>query len=137
MAGAGTPGVYDAALITTTLKNMIVTGYKKGTFVTANPDGERVSVESNAQGEASWAKNNSKLGTIAITLNQTSPFNRVLNDLANKGEFFPIWVDDPINKERRGGTEAMVTKVADATYSDNVEARAFTIKVGDFAVINY
>jgi len=131
------PGVYDASKITTTLNNMIVTGYKKGTFVTANIDGDRVTVESNAQGEASWALNNSKLGTVTLTLNQTSPFNRILNELANKKTFFPIWVDDPINKERRGGTEAIVTKTADATFSDNVEARSYTVKVGDFEVINY
>lgn len=134
---ANTPGVYDASLITTTLNNMIVTGFKKGTFVTANTDGDRVTVESNAQGEASWALNNSKLGTVTLTLNQTSPFIRVLNELANKKSFFPIWVDDPINKERRGGTEAFVTKIADASFSEGVEGRAYTIKVGDFSVLNY
>lgn len=131
------PAVYDASLITTTLNNMIVTGYKKGTFVTANMDEDRVTVESNAQGEASWSLNNSKLGTITLTLNQTSPFNRILNGYVNSKTFFPIYVDDPVNKERRGGTQGIVTKTADATYSDGVEARAYTIKVGDFEIINY
>ncbi|MED4455904.1 phage structural protein [Metabacillus fastidiosus] len=131
------PGIYDAAAITTTLNGAIVTGYKKGTFVTANMDEDRVTVESNAQGEASWALNNSKLGTVTLTLNQTSPYNRILNQYVNQKLFFPIWVDDPINKERRGGTEAIVTKTADATFSDGVEARSYTIKVGDFEIINY
>lgn len=131
------PAVYDAALITVTLNNAIVTGYKKGTFVTANMDDERVTVESNAQGEASWSLNNSKLGTITLTLTQTSPFNRILNQYVNSKTFFPISVDDPSNKERRGGTEAIVTKIADATFSDGNEARTYTIKVGDFTVTNY
>ncbi|MEK4883479.1 DUF3277 domain-containing protein [Bacillus smithii] len=129
-------GLYDASKITVTAKNMNVTGFKKGTFVTANKDDDNVTVESNAQGEAAWAINNSKLGTITLTLNQTSPFCKFFNDLANTREFFPIWVDDPVGGEKRGGTQAMVTKIADATFSDGVEARAYTIKVGDFTIIN-
>lgn len=129
-------GIYDASKITVVLKNMNVTGFKKGTFVTANKDDESVTVESNAQGEATWAINNSKLGTITLTLNQTSPFCKVLNQLDKTHEFFPIWVNDPINGEKRGGTQAMVTKAADATYSDGNEARQYTIKVGDFDIIN-
>ncbi|MGE7621693.1 phage structural protein [Viridibacillus sp. NPDC096237] len=131
------PAIYDASTITTTLNNMIVTGYKKGTFVTANMDEDRVTVESNAQGEASFALNNSKLGTVTLTLNQTSPFNKILNQYVNSKTFFPIWVDDPTNKERRGGSQGFVTKTADATYSDAVEARSYTVKVGDFEIINY
>lgn len=134
---ANAPAMYDASKITTTIANKIVSGYKKGTFVTANKDEQNVAVESNAQGEASFALNNSGLGTIVITLNQTSPWNRILNGYANKNEFFDIWVDDPINKERRGGTQAFVEKLADATFSDGVEARAYTIKVGDFSARNY
>jgi hypothetical protein len=130
-------GVYDASKVTVTAKNMSVTGFKKGTFVTANKDDDLVTVESNAQGEATWAVNNSKLGTITLTLNQTSPFNAFFNNLAQSREVFPIWVDDPSGREKRGGTQAMVTKQADATFSDGIEARAFTIKVGDFSIINY
>ncbi|MED1201950.1 phage structural protein [Heyndrickxia acidicola] len=129
-------GVYDASQIAVTAQNMSVTGFKKGTFVTANKDDDNVTVESNAQGEATWAINNSKLGTITLTLNQTSPFCKFFNGLAKSHAFFPIWVDDPIGGEKRGGTQAMVTKVADATYSDGNEARAYTIKVGDFDIIN-
>lgn len=129
-------GVFDASKITVIAKSMNVTGFKKGTFVTANKDDEGVTVESNAQGETVWTINNSKLGTVTLTLNQTSPFCKFFNDLANSHELFPIWVNDPINGEKRGGTKAMVTKHADATYSDNNEARAYTIKVGDFEITN-
>lgn len=131
------PNVYDASKITVIANNLNVTGFKKGTFVTANKDDDMVSVESNAQGEATWALNNSKLGTITLTLNQTSPFCKVFNEYAASKKFFPIWVDDPLCKEKRGGTEAIITKVADASYSDGTEARAYTIKVGDFTITNY
>ncbi|UZH06399.1 phage structural protein [Heyndrickxia coagulans] len=127
---------FDASKVTVILNNMAVTGFKKGTFVTANKDDDDVTVESNAQGESTWTINSSKLGTIQLTLNQTSPFCKVLNQLANNHTFFPIWVNDPNNKEKRGGTQAMVTKVADATYSDGNEGRQYTIKVGDFQIIN-
>ncbi|KZM54910.1 hypothetical protein A3Q35_13200 [Aeribacillus pallidus] len=130
-------GVYDASKVTVTAKNMNVTGFKKGTFVTANKDDELVTAESNAQGETTWTVNNSKLGTITITLNQTSPFCKFFNNLAKSRELFPIWVNDPSTREKRGGTKAMVTKQADATFSDGVEGRQYTIKVGDFDVINY
>lgn len=131
------PQIYDASTITTTINQKIVSGYKKGTFVTANPDSDRVNLEVNAQGEPSWALNNDKSGTIVVTLNQTSPWNRILTELSNKRQFFSIWVDDPTNKEKRGGSQAYISKVADATYSDAVEARTWTIKVGDFEVKNY
>lgn len=129
--------MYDASTITTVLNDLIVTGYKKGTFVTAGFDEDRMTVESNAQGEASFALNNSKIGTIVITLTQTSPFNRILNSYINSKTFFPIWVDDPSQKERRGGTQGYITKPADATFSDGVEARTWTIKVGNFEIQNY
>lgn len=130
-------GVYDASKVTVTAKTMNVIGFKKGTFVTANKDDDTLTAESNAQGETAWSLNNSKLGTIVLTLNQTSPFCKFFNDLAKSHEAFPIWVDDPGDGEKRGGTEARVQKVADATFSDGVEARAYTIKVGDFDIINY
>lgn len=129
--------VYDASKVISTAKNKVVTGFKKGTFVTAGFDEDRVNVESNAQGEASWSLNNSGLGTMVFTLAQTSPFCKFFNDLNKTKEFFPCYVDDPANRERRGGTEAMVTKIADATYSDGIEARTYTVKVGDFTVTNY
>lgn len=129
-------GVYDASKVTVTAKNMSVTGFKKGTFVTANKDDDLVTAESNAQGETTWAVNNSKLGTIQLTLNQTSSFCKFFNSLAQAHEPFPIWVNDPTTGEKRGGTEAMVTKQADATFSDGIEARQYTIKVGDFTIIN-
>lgn len=129
-------GVYDSAKITVTAQNAIVTGYKKGTFVTANKDNDTVTPESNAQGDTVWALNNDKLGTVTLTLNQTSPWCKKFNQLAGAHTFFPIWVDDPINGERRGGSQGIVTKIADATFSDQVEARAYTVKVGDFQVIN-
>lgn len=129
--------VYDASKITTLINNKTVTGYKKGSFVTANKDEENVTAESNAHGEVIFSRNNSGLGTITITLNQTSPFVKILNGYANTNTPFPIWVDDPTNKERRGGTEAFVTKVADASYSESAEGRAYTIKVAEFKVDNY
>lgn len=129
--------VYDASKITTLIDNKTVTGYKKGSFVTANKDEENVTAESNAHGEVIFSRNNSGLGTVTITLNQTSPFVKILNNYANTNTAFPIWVDDPTNKERRGGTEAFVTKVADASYSESAEGRAYTIKVAEFKVDNY
>lgn len=128
--------LYDASQVTVTIQNQLVTGFKKGTFVNAAKTDNNVAAESNAFGEVAWSITNSKLGSIVLTLNQTSPWCAKLNALAEANTVFPIWVNDPISGETRGGTEALIEKISDATFSDTNDARAYTIQVGNFAVKN-
>lgn len=129
-------GLFDASKVTTTVNGLIVNGYKKGTFVTANQDSETVSLEVNAQGEGIFIGSNDTAGTVTITLNQTSSHIKRLNDIYRKKLIVPVWVNSPSDKEKRGGTQAMITKVPNATFSEGLEAREYTFKVADFTTIN-
>lgn len=128
--------LYDASQVTVTVQNNLVTGFKKGTFINAQKTDNEVNAESNAFGETAWSITHSSLGTIVLTLNQTSPWVPQLNALAKAHTVFPIWVTDPVGGEKRGGTQAVIQKVADAQYADTNGPRAYTILVGDFQIIN-
>ena len=85
-----------------------------------------------AQGDVARAKVNNNLGTIKITLQQTSPFVAYLDRLANSGKLVAVSViaaGDP--KEVNSATEAYVKKPADRTYSKSIEDREYEIQCLD------
>ncbi|MFB8733898.1 hypothetical protein ACEQPO_08070 [Bacillus sp. SL00103] len=71
----------------------IVTGFSEGTMVSASKDEDNFFKQKmSAKGEASMAITNNRLGTITLTLSQGSPFVAILNQYANNGKQFPIWI---------------------------------------------
>jgi UTP-glucose-1-phosphate uridylyltransferase len=126
---------YDASNVTVTVKGQFITGFAEGSFVECEKDETNFDVKVSAQGDVSVAKRNNTLGTITITLSQTSPSVNFLDSLANSGEIFPVSViSNNEVKEKVYGTKAMVEKPANKTFSDEVEDREFTIKVFDYTV---
>lgn len=67
-------GVYDPKNTTVNADGKIVTGFSEGTMIQASKDEEGFSVKVSAKGETDVAISNNNLGTITITLSQTSPF---------------------------------------------------------------
>ncbi|EWG12746.1 phage structural protein [Cytobacillus firmus] len=131
----GHVGTYDARKVTTTVNGVFVTGYADGTMVKCSKDNENFEASSSAQGDAVVSINGDSLGTIEITLSQTSPSIPYLNTLANDRNMFPIWVNSNNEiKEVTGGTKAMVTKVPDIEHGKAVASRVYTIKVFDYTV---
>jgi UTP-glucose-1-phosphate uridylyltransferase len=126
---------YDASNVTVTVKGQFITGFAEGSFVECEKDETNFDVKVSAQGDVSVAKRNNTLGTITITLSQTSPSVNFLDSLANSGEIFPVSViSNNEVKEKVYGTKAMVEKPANKTFSDEVEDREYTIKVFDYTV---
>jgi hypothetical protein len=126
---------YDPMNVTVTVKNQFITGFAEGSFVECEKDEANFDTKVSAQGEVSVSKRNNPLGTVTLTLSQTSPSVSFLDSLAKSGEIFPISVisnNEP--KEKVYGTQAMVEKPANKTFSDEVEDREFTIKVFDYTV---
>jgi UTP-glucose-1-phosphate uridylyltransferase len=126
---------YDASNVTVTVDGQFITGFAEGSFVECEKDESNFDVKVSAQGDVSVAKRNNTLGTITITLSQTSPSVNFLDSLAKSGKMFPVSVISNNDvKEKVYGTQAMVEKPANKTFSDEVEDREYTIKVFDYTV---
>ncbi|MEB6549077.1 DUF3277 domain-containing protein [Heyndrickxia sporothermodurans] len=127
-------GVYDPKNTTVNADGKIVTGFSEGTMIQASKDEEGFSVKVSAKGETDVAISNNNLGTITVTLSQTSPFVSFFNKLANSKKIFPIWGSCSAPKEKFGGTQAMVKKPADIEFSDETSGREFEIQVLNYKV---
>ncbi|MGA4517202.1 phage structural protein [Solibacillus silvestris] len=125
--------VYDAKKVTVTIDGKFITGYAEGTFVSASKDEDGFEPSVSAQGDVGVAVRNNTLGTIEITLNQTSPSINMLDQLAASSKMIPVWViSNNEVKEKSGGTKAMITKPSDKEYSDTISERSYEIKVFDY-----
>lgn len=123
---------YDAKAVTVTLDGRYLTGFAEGSMVECEKDEDNFSTKVSAQGDVGIAITNNALGTITITLAQTSPEVAYLNMLANTRRIVPIWVQN--GAEKAGGTKAMVKKPANVNLSDEIEDREFEVQVFDYSV---
>ncbi|KZE66795.1 hypothetical protein AWM68_20240 [Fictibacillus phosphorivorans] len=123
---------YNAKDVTVTVGSRFITGFAEGSMVECEKDEDNFSAKVSAQGEVSVAISNNPLGTITITLEQTSPDVKYLNSLANSKQVIPIWVKGPT--EKAGGTRAMIKKPAGVTFADETEDREFEVQVFDYTV---
>ncbi|MFC5541563.1 phage structural protein [Ureibacillus suwonensis] len=128
-------GTYDARKVVTTVDGVIITGYSDGSMVKASKDNDNFEASSSAQGDSIITINGDSLGTIEITLNQTSPSISYLDQLANERKIVPVWVNSNNEvKEVVGGTQGIVTKPADKEFGKSATNRTYTIKVLDYTV---
>lgn len=126
-------GYYDVQNVNTMIGGRIMTGYAEKTFVECKKDEDGFKFKYSPKGDAAAAKSYHAGGEIKLTLMQTSPCVAYLNDLANKGTMVPAWVKSTNDAaEQYGGTKCVVTKPADAKFSDDIENREFVIKVLDY-----
>lgn len=132
---SGHIGTYDARKVVTTVAGVFITGYADGTMVKASKDNDNFEASSSAQGDAVVSINGDVMGTIEITLNQTSPSIAYLDGLANARTLVPVWVNSNNEvKEVVGGTKAMITKPSDKEFGKSASNRTFTLKVFDYTV---
>lgn len=120
--------------ITTINDTFIVSGYAQA-MISCNKDNPLVSVVEGAQGDSVVNVSASKVGTITITLQATSPSNAVFMRLAKSREFFSIWCTDKSLNERTGGNQAIMENFPQQDKNDVVGDRVYTIKVLDYDAI--
>ncbi|MBD8026423.1 DUF3277 domain-containing protein [Ureibacillus sp. Re31] len=131
----GVIATYDARKVTTTVGGVILTGFPDGSFVKCSKDNDNFTTSSGAQGDVAIAISGDALGTIEVTLSQTSPQVSYMDKLAVSRTIVPVWVNSNNEvKEVTGGTKAMITKPADKEYGKEVTNRVYTIKVFDYQV---
>lgn len=126
---------YDAKKVSVIVGGVQITGFAEKTFVKSKKDEDTVKSHVSAQGDVGVAINNHSLGTITITLNQTSPSIPYLNKLANSPKMVDAWViSDNDVKEKSGGTKAMVNVPPELEYSDEITEREYTLSVFDYKI---
>lgn len=131
-----TLSMYDANNVTLMVNNIHIYGFQSGSnMVQASWDNDRVTMEVDSQGTPVPSKSNKDSMTLTVNLNQQSPSNKVFMDLVASNKPFPV--DYRNNTEHWWGSEAYVTKPAEASDGDAASARAWTIKVlhGNFEAL--
>lgn len=124
---------YDAKNVSVTVDGVFITGFAEGSFVEAEKTENTFEASVGAQGDVGISEINNPLGTITLTVQQTSPSLAYLKLLAISKKIVPIWVISSNDVyEKVGGTQARVVKPAGSTFSNNIESRAFEIQVFDF-----
>ena len=83
----GLMGTYDANDTTIMVDGHEMFGFNGDTMFTASYDQDRGEADQDPQGTGHFSKNNKTGGTITINLDETSPCNSILENLANTGNF--------------------------------------------------
>ena len=130
---SGVVTTYDAKDVSVIVGGVYITGMAEGSFVSFEKDEENRTPNVGAQGDVAVAKVNNPLGTITITLQQTSPQIPYLNQLASKDEFFETRIIYKGNiDEKTGGTKCYIKRPPTGEYADEVSTREVEIAVLDY-----
>jgi len=125
---------YDPRDVNVIVDGKYLTGFAEGTFVSAEKDEENYTVYVGAKGEVSRARNANPLGTITVTLKNTSPSNAIMNALAKSKDLFGVQVIDAnSNTKKAGGSEAWLEKPSNISWGDEIETLEWVIKVADYS----
>lgn len=126
---------YDAKDVSVIVGGVYLTGFADGTFVSYEKTEDNYAISVGAQGDPARAKVNNPLGTITVTLQQTSPQVSYLNNLARSGKIIEARViHKGSNTEKIGGTQCFILKEAAGEFSNEISSREFTIQIMDYSV---
>lgn len=123
---------YNPKECVVTINDSIALSGYSSSIVTGTKDNPFVSIVEGAQGDAIANVSASRLGTITITLQATSPSNAVLTTLAKNREIFKIWGANKPLGIRFGGNNAMVENCSTIELGENAGDRVYTVKVADY-----
>ena len=126
---------YDAKDVSVIVGGVYLTGFADGTFVSYEKTEDNYAISVGAQGDPARAKVNNPLGTITVTVQQTSPQVSYLNNLARSGKIIEARViHKGSNTEKVGGTQCFILKEAAGEFSNEISSREFTIQIMDYSV---
>ena len=126
---------YDSKNVNIVVGGVYLTGFAEDNLVSVEKMEDNSTYSVGAQGDVVQNVVNNPLGTITVTLAQTSPQVPYLNDLANRATQVEVWVNDKnTNGSVAGGTKCVVNKPAVAEYGAEVGSREFVITAMDFVI---
>jgi|SRR5690554_38484 len=125
---------YDPQDVNVIVNGVVLTGLAEGTFVSIEREEESYTSYVGAKGEVARAVNANKMGTITVTLEQTSPSNAYLRRLANSNATFPVSVVDQNSGETSGGNDAWIQQPASKEFGDEISTREWTFVVPELEI---
>lgn len=123
---------YDAKSVTLTVDGVVVKGFQDGDMITYTNKEDRITTEVDAQGNPSFAINNSRLGQIVVNLSGNSASHKYLNKLANSVKKFPVVLIS--DTEKISANMAFIAKPADGAFGKQTPKRTYTIEALDMAI---
>jgi hypothetical protein len=127
---------YDAKKVSVVADGVTLVSFSEGTVVTCERNEDRVTPYIGAKGEADFAVSNNNSGTITLPLQQRSPSNRKLQQLAESRQEFPISVIDANEGGFRvGGNRAIILKEPPLERGSELADREWEIYVLDYSQV--
>lgn len=116
---------YSANDTTLMIDGELIFGYAAETMITVSYDNDNVTVTQDPQGTAVASINNKTGATITVNLNETSPSNAKLTELANTRGEFPL--DLRTSTIHQTAAHCYISKMPDNTAAQNAGDRAWQI----------
>lgn len=127
--------MFDPRDVSVVVDGEDLVGFAEGTFVSTEKEEDTWGYHVGAQGDVTRARNAHPIGTITVTLEQTSPSNRTLNRLSRQRETFPAEVvSRQENNVTIGGSKCWIQKPADFEFQGGGETSSieWVIVVADY-----
>jgi len=130
---------YDPAQNSLIMGGQIMEGFAEGTFINITRNADSFSLVIGADGSGTRTKSNDRSGKIAITLQQTSPSNDVLqgfltaDELNNGGQFTALHKDNS-GRTVNAAETAWVMKPPDQGFAKEAENREWVIETDNLEV---
>lgn len=121
----GLMATYDANDTTFMANGQQIFGYGEDTMFTAAYDNDSITVKQDPQGTGVASRNNKTGGTITVNLDETSPANKTMEELADVGNF-PV--DIVTSTMHISAAHCYVAKKPDITGAATSSNRAWQIK---------
>ena len=126
---------YDPRDVQVIVDGNFLTGFAEGTFVQTEKQEDNYIPHVGGQGEVDRARNVHPLGTITVTLKNTSPSNGLLSNLAKSKETFAArMVDRNAPETIVGGSECWIVKQPDMERGNEITGQEWQIMVADYEV---
>lgn len=132
---------YDPGKVIVTFKGVQVLGFSDGTFVKTTRAEASFKTKVGAYGDVVRTRNRNKMGSVVLTLQQTSLSNDVLSTSLALDEATGTGAGTLLIKDLNGtslfeSAVAWVQKPADGSYGDDAENREWTIDCGELKIFN-
>lgn len=125
-------GTYDVKKVSLILAGQNISGFSPNSFLEVSYDQDRVTVMEGAQGEVAFSNSASKLGTLKISLLQTSEDHSFLTAVAASTKVFSMLARDASGKSLAKGTRCRIAKMPSLTFSAQAsDSYTWEIKVAD------
>lgn len=127
---ASTFAEFDPGRVVFSYNGLRIVGYMDGTVIVAERDEDAFSASSGAGGDVVRVRSRNKMGTVTLTLQQTSPSNLELSDLFNDDEdpetatgFGEIQIDDLDGDTLLHAENAWIKKPSNVEFGTDLSGR--------------